>query len=131
MPLGGESTCTVVSLPNCAMTDGVARTTGCGGGGGVTTGAMLGMNVGSGPAGDAGALGDGADCGDSMGDGATCGDALGSTGARSSGCATVRGCRVATSARGPEVPKAAAPMMLAAATMQHERRRRPSTYAIA
>jgi hypothetical protein len=46
MPLGGESTCTVVSLPNCATIDGVARTTGCGCGGGGVTGAMLGRNVG-------------------------------------------------------------------------------------
>src|SRR5450755_4066876 len=59
-PLGGESTCTALVLPNCTMIDEIARTTGCGWGDG-TYGSRLGTRVGSGPTGgeDASADGDG------------------------------------------------------------------------
>src|SRR5580700_2124121 len=120
-PLGGESTWTVVNLPNCAMIDDAARTTGCGCGGGGVTAGMLGRNVGSGPDGVA----------EATGEGVSCGDALELAGALSSGCATARDCVVTTAARWLTVPSAAAPMTLAAATMQHVTSRRPSTYAIA
>jgi hypothetical protein len=82
---------------------------------------MLGKTVGSGPTGVV----------DAMGDGVNCGDGLGSTGALSSGCAAGCDDAFAMGGRCPEEPNAEAPMTLAAATMQHERRRRPSTYAIA
>ena len=121
MPLGGESTCTALNLPNCTMIDGVANTTGCGdGGGGVIVG-ILGRTVGSGPAGVAEAAGDGDGCGDGVT--SACG--------LSSGRATRPACVIGPLAQRPAVPKDAAPTTIAAATMQHEMRRRRSTYAIA